>query len=305
MMQPHDNTEELRDGMLSAILAYVLWGVLPVYFKIVGEVAATEVLAHRVIWAVPFGALIVIARRQAGEVWRALMHPRMLGFLSVSAVLIAVNWLIYILAVQREQIFQASLGYYINQLMYVLTGVLLLGERLGRLQLAAVACAATGVTVLTISGGEFPWIALSLATLFTMYGVIRKKVVIGGMPGLFVETLVLFPAAVAWWAWLAAHGSADFSIADPGGAGLLILAGPVTVVPLLFFALAARRLPLSMIGFLQFIAPTLQFAMGVLYGERLTTPHIICFVLIWLAVALFIIDVWHRSRLRTGVGISA
>jgi len=288
----------MRDGVISALIAYLVWGVLPVYFKLVGTVAPLEVLAHRVIWAVPFGAIIILARRQRDDVWRALTHPRMLAFLTISAVMIAFNWLIYIFAVQRGQIFQASLGYYINPLMYVVVGVVFLGETLRRFQLVAVIFAAIGVTILTFIGGQVPWIALSLAVLFTIYGVIRKQVAIGGMPGLFVETLVLFPLAMVYWGWLMNTGTSDFSSDDPVLSVLLVLAGPITVLPLLFFVLAARRLPFSLIGFLQFIAPTLQFLMGLLYGEVLTVAHMLCFGLIWIAVGFFVFDAW-RAGART------
>jgi chloramphenicol-sensitive protein RarD len=287
--------EETRDGVICALLAYLAWGVLPVYFKLVGTVAPLEVLAHRVIWAVPFGAVIILARRQWADVWRALTKPRMLAFLTISAVMIALNWLIYIVAVQRGQIFQASLGYYINPLMYVVVGVVFLGERLRRFQLVAVILAAIAVAILTLIGGEIPWIALSLAILFTIYGVIRKQVAIGGMSGLFVETLVLFPLAMVYWVWLTNTGMSDFSPDDPALSILLVLAGPITVVPLLLFVLAARRLPFSLIGFLQFIAPTLQFLMGLLYGEVLTTAHILSFGLIWIAVAFFVLDAWRAA----------
>ncbi len=295
---PKTAAEHTRDGVISALIAYLIWGVLPVYFKLVGTVAPLEVLAHRVIWAVPFGAIIILTRRQGAEVWRALTEPRMLAFLTISALMIAVNWLIYIMAVQRGQIFQASLGYYINPLMYVVVGVVFLGEKLRRFQLAAVILAAIGVTVLTIIGGEFPWIALSLATLFTIYGVIRKHVSIGGMSGLFVETLVLFPLAMVYWVWLMNSGMSEFFAGDRSLTVLLVLAGPITVLPLLLFVLAARRLPLSLIGFLQFIAPTLQFLMGLLYGEVLTTAHVLCFGLIWIAVAFFVFDAWRAVPQR-------
>jgi chloramphenicol-sensitive protein RarD len=285
--------EETRDGVICALLAYLMWGVLPVYFKLVGTVAPLEVLAHRVIWAVPFGAVIILARRQGSEVWRAMTSPRMLAFLTISAVMIALNWLIYIVAVQRGQIFQASLGYYINPLMYVVVGVVFLGERLRRFQLVAVVLATIAVTILTFIGGEIPWIALSLAVLFTIYGVIRKRVAIGGMSGLFVETLVLLPLAMAYWLWLKNTGMSDFSADNPSLSFLLVLAGPITILPLLLFVLAARRLPLSLIGFLQFIAPTLQFLMGLLYGEVLTMAHTLCFGLIWIAVAFFVLDAWR------------
>jgi chloramphenicol-sensitive protein RarD len=281
---------DVRDGIVAGIVAYTIWGFLPVYFKIVGDVAATEVLLHRIVWAVPFGALIIHWRRQWPEVRRALTHGRMLLALSTAAFFIAVNWLVYIIAIQREQVFQASLGYYINPLVYVLVGVLFLGETLRRLQTVALLLAAAGVLILTFSGGRFPGIALFLALSFTIYGVIRKRVVIGGMPGLFVETLVLLPAAAVWLLVLVQNGNAAFIASGPSMTGLLVLAGPVTVVPLLCFALAARRLPLTIVGFMQFIAPTLQFMTGLYYGERLTLPHLVCFVCIWTAVTLFSID---------------
>jgi chloramphenicol-sensitive protein RarD len=188
------------------------------------------------------------------------------------------------------------LGYYINPLLFTLAGVLLFGERLRTFQTAAVILAAAGVLVLTISRGQFPVIALSLGTLFTIYGVIRKQVVVGGMPGLFVETLVLFPLSAAYLIWIMNAGDAAFTLSDPSMLGMLLLAGPITVLPLLCFALATRRLSLSTVGFMQFIAPTLQFITGLFYGEVLTTAHVICFGLIWIAVGLFSWDAWRASR---------
>jgi chloramphenicol-sensitive protein RarD len=290
--------QQTRNGIISALIAYGLWGILPLYFLIVKEVSSYELLVHRVIWAVPFGALIVHYRKQWGEVARALTHRRMLGYLTITACLIAGNWLVYIFAVQQDQIFQASLGYYINPLLFAVVGVFLLGERLRQAQSAAVLLAAIGVFYLTVSGGQFPAIALFLGTSFTIYGVIRKKVVIGGMPGLFVETLVLFPAGLAWLAWLLYQGTASFGIEGSGMSAILVMAGPITVIPLLFFALAARRLNLSTVGMMQFIAPTLQFMIGVWNGEPLTTAHIVCFGCIWTAVVLFSWDAWRGSRRR-------
>lgn len=290
--------ERARNGVVAALIAYIIWGFLPIYFKVVEEVPSLEVLLHRVVWAVPFGALIIFARRQWPEVRQALRQPRTAGLLAISACFISLNWLVYIIAVQSDRIFQASLGYYINPLIYVLVGVLFLRERLRRNQTAAVLLAAAGVTVLTVSGGEFPLISLVLATSFTIYGVIRSRVAIGGMPGLFIETLILLPLAAAYLGWLMASGTAAFGAHEPVTAAQLIFAGPLTVVPLLLFALAARRLTLSAIGIMQFITPTLQFLMGLLYGERLTTAHAICFVLIWVAVILFSVDAWRSARTR-------
>lgn len=289
-------TKDTRDGVVAGLIAYSIWGVLPVYFKIVATVAPLEVLLHRVVWAIPFGALIIHLRKQWPEVRRALMHRGMLFWLATSAFFIAVNWFVYIVAVQKNQVFQASLGYYINPLVYVLVGVAFLGERLRPLQIGAVILAAIGVSVLTISGGKLPAIALTLAFAFTIYGVIRKKVVIGGMPGLFVETLILAPFAIVVLVWLEVTGRAAFGAGGVALDTLLVAAGPLTVVPLLCFALAARRLTLTSIGFMQFIAPTLQFCVGLSYGEVLTFPHLICFGCIWTAVILFSADALRRSR---------
>ncbi len=287
---------DTRDGVIAGLIAYTLWGILPVYFKAVETVPAIEVLLHRIVWAVPFGALIIFLRKQWPEVRRAITHRQMLLWLIASAFLIAVNWYIYIVAVQTGRIFQASLGYYINPLIFVLAGVIFFGERLGRMQTWAVVLAAIGVFVLTFSGGEFPWIALSLGTSFAFYGVIRKRVVIGAMPGLFVETLILMPIAIVWLGSMMGSGGAAINSAGPGLLALLLAAGPITVVPLVMFAVAARRLALSTVGFMQFLAPSMQFATGIYYGEALTLPRIVCFACIWAAVILFSTDVLRQQK---------
>ena len=269
--------EQARNGIIAALIAYISWGVLPIYFIMVKDVNSLELLVHRVIWAIPFGALIIHVRRQWPEVQRALTHKQMLTYLTASAVFIAGNWLVYIWAVQQEQIFQASLGYYINPLLFAIVGVFVFGEKLRKPQVIAISLAAIGVMILATSGNQFPAIALFLGTSFTIYGVIRKKVVIGGMPGLFIETLVLLPASLAYLYWISMAGTVTFSLSEPAMATLLVLAGPITVVPLLFFALAARRLNLSTVGMMQFIGPTLQFLVGVVYGEKLTLAHILVF----------------------------
>lgn len=286
----------MRDGLLSALIAYLLWGFMPLYFILVKEVSSFEVLAHRVIWAVPFGAAIIYYRKQWPEVWRGLTHRKMLLYLSITAVLIAGNWLVYIWAVQQDQIFQASLGYYINPLLFAVVGVFVMGEKLRKPQIMAVVLAAIGVVFLAVSGGELPAIALFLGTSFTIYGVIRKKVVIGGMPGLFIETLVLLPLSLAYVIYLMSAGLAEFGGAGLKGSAILLLAGPITVLPLLFFALATRRLNLSTVGMMQFIAPTMQFGVGVYFGEQLTTAHLVCFGCIWTAVAVFSWDAWRSTR---------
>ncbi len=286
----------LRNGVLTALIAFGIWGFLPIYFKILQAVPALEILAHRILWSIPFGALIIATRSQWPEVRQVFRNPRTFGLLALSAFFIAVNWLVYVWAVQHSAIFQASLGYYINPLMYVVIGVWFFAEQLRPLQIAAVVLAALGVAVLTVSGGQFPWIAVTLAISFTIYGVVRKQTDVGGMPGLFTETLILCPFALTYLAFMINTGTAIFMSGSLAGDALLALAGPLTVIPLLCFALAARRLNLSTIGIMQFIAPTLQFLVGVAYGEPLTTAHIICFGCIWTAVAVFSWDAWRRSR---------
>ncbi|MEM6514220.1 MAG: EamA family transporter RarD, partial [Pseudomonadota bacterium] len=201
-----------------------------------------------------------------------------------------------IYAVQSAQVFQASLGYYINPLIFVVVGLLFFGEDLRLLQRLAVLLAATGVTILTISGGEFPVIAVVLAVSFTIYSIIRKKAVIGAMPGLFVETVILLPFALAYLAFASAKGTAVFPVTSLDMQLLLVAAGPITVVPLLCFAIAARRLRMATIGFMQFLAPTLQFLIGYWLGEALTLPHLVCFLFIWAAVIVFSTDAIRATR---------
>jgi chloramphenicol-sensitive protein RarD len=285
-----------RDGVIAGLSAYLMWGLLPVYFKAVGAVEPLEVLAMRVIWALPFGALILFIRQQWREVGSAFYRREILGGLSLSALFIALNWFVYIWAIHDERIFETSLGYYINPLLNILVGVVFLGERLRRLQLFAVLLAAIGVVVLTVSGGVIPWVSLVLAATFTAYAFIRKKVAIGGMPGLFVETSLLLPFAVVLFFWMQWHGLTVFATGDTRIDFWLLMAGPVTAVPLLLFALAARRVSLTTLGFMQFVAPTLQFGTGVYYGETLTNAHLICFAFIWIAVAFFIGDALQQIK---------
>lgn len=273
-----------------------MWGLFPIYFKLTESIAATELLAHRIVWSIPFGLLIILFRHQIGDVLTALKNRKTIFLLLLAAIALSANWGVYIWAIQQDQIFQGSLGYYINPLMYVLVGVVFLGERLSKFQILAVAFAVIGVLVLTLYGGVFPAISLFLATSFTIYGVIRKQVDIGAMPGLFIETCLLLPAGLTYLYWLHTHGQFGFATAVWDLKALLLLAGPITVLPLLAFAFAARRLKLSTLGFLQFIGPTLQFMCGIYYGEAFTAAHAWCFGLIWLAAGLFSWDAWRTNR---------
>jgi chloramphenicol-sensitive protein RarD len=296
-----DARRERRDGLLAALVAYVMWGVFPIYFVFVASVSTTEVLTHRILWAVPFGALIIHFRHQWPQVRQAMVSATTVFWLALAAIFISGNWLIYIWATQNEQVLQASLGYYINPLMYVFVGVLFLKERLRKAQVLALLLAAVGVAYLTVSGGQFPVVAISLALLFTAYGVIRKQVAVGAMPGLFIETVLLFPFSLAWLAWLIHGGAAAFPSAGWSMSLLLVLAGPLTVLPLLFFAVGARLLPLSIVGFMQYIAPSLQFIVGISLGEKLTVPHLVCFGFIWTAIAVFSLDAVYNQRREDAV----
>ena len=279
-----------KEGIIIGLLAYTIWGLLPIYLKQVSEVSSMEILVHRVIWALPFGFLIIHFRRQWSEVFGVFADRTKLAWLVLAASAISLNWLIYLWAVNSGRIFEASLGYYINPLMYVLVGVIFLGEKLRSRQLVSVILATLGVVVLSISHGQAPWAGISLAVLFTVYGVIRKQIEIGAMPGLFVEILILFPFSITWLLILVFNDDAAFLKAGLTIDGLLILAGPLTVMPLLLFAIAARQLSLTTIGFLQFIGPTLTFIIGLHYGETFTTAYRVCFILIWIAVAIFVYD---------------
>lgn len=289
-------TELARQGLLAGIAAYTMWGLFPFYFKATQTVPPAEFVAYRILFAVPFGLLIILFRKQVGDVLTALKSPKTLLLLLFAALALAFNWGVYIFAIQQEQVFQASLGYYINPLIYVLVGVIFFSEKLSRLQGFAVVLALIGVAILTVYGGVFPSIALILATSFTIYGVIRKYVEIGAMPGLFIETMLLLLPALFFLLYLRQSSPLSLELAEPSLKTLILFSGPLTVLPLLAFALAARRLRLSTLGFLQFIGPTLQFFCGLYFGEAFTFAHAICFTLIWLGVAMFSYDAWSNNR---------
>ena len=279
-----------KAGLLAGITAYTIWGFFPVYFVLTRAVPPTELVAHRVLWSVPFGLLIILFRRQLKDVWQALKKPKTIALLALAAIAIATNWGIYIWAIQQDQIFQGSLGYYINPLAYVLIGVVFFKENLSRLQALSILFALIGVSILTIYGGVFPIISLCLVISFTAYGVIRKQVEIGAMPGLFIETVILLLPAIFFLGWLSQTGQLQFGQLGPRIDSLLILAGPITVLPLLAFAYAARHITLSMLGILQYIGPTLQFALGIYFGETFTNAHALCFGFIWLGIIIYSYD---------------
>ena len=287
---------DVTNGVLFAALAFTLWGVFPLYLKSVASVTALEILAHRILWSVPFGAALIAMRNQWPEVIKALKNRHIMMMLAVAAVSISANWLIYVWAVIHDRVLEASLGYYINPMMYVAAGVFILGEKLRPAQTAAVLLALIGVLILTLGAGVFPWVSITLALLFTAYGYIRKTIDVGAMPGLFVEVLLLSPIALLYLIWLSRTGNMMFLSGDIKLDILLILAGPATVLPLVLFALGTRRLRLTTMGFMQYIGPTLQFIIGIHYGETFTLFHALCFGLIWVAIGIFSVDNWRAGK---------
>jgi chloramphenicol-sensitive protein RarD len=261
---------------------------MPLYLKTVRAVPLLEVLSHRVVWAFVLLLPLVWRQGQLGAILADVRRRRTLAILATSTVAIAMNWLVYIWAVNHNRVLEASLGYYINPLVNVLLGVVVLGERLDRPVRVAVGIAAVGVAWLTIRLGQAPWIALALAASFGLYGLMRKLAPVGALAGLTIETALLLPLSAGYLAWAVLTGGSAFLAGRPTLDLLLLLAGPVTAIPLLCFARAARRLPLSTLGFLQYLSPTLQFLLAVLvYGEPFDGSRLVAFGFIWTALAVF------------------
>ena len=289
------NHPDRRLGLTSALAAYLIWGLLPLYFQLVKEVPPFELFGWRIIFTVPVCLAMVAWRRQFAEVCRVFATPRLLGALVVSALLIGGNWLIFLAAVAENHVLATSLGYYINPLVSVLLGTVLLGERLSRLQWTAVAVAGSGVALLAAGALDTLAISLSLAFSFAFYGFVRKKVEVESIPGLTVETLVLLPLAIviAIWYGLGPAGPSFGREAEESLA--LVGSGIMTAVPLVFFAVAARNLDLSALGFVQFLTPTITFVVSItLLGEALDPLRLGSFVLIWAAIALFTVDLLRK-----------
>jgi chloramphenicol-sensitive protein RarD len=278
----------MRTGILSAASAFLCWGLFPLYFHAIGEVPPLQILAHRMLWSLLFLLVVLAVRRQWA--WLGVVRqPRILGSFIASAVLLSVNWLIYIWAVNNGHVIEASLGYFINPLINISLGYLLLKERLRPAQWMAISVAALGVAWLTWQAGNVPWIALALGFSFGGYGLLRKTAALGALEGLSFETMVLFPVAAAYVVWLTVHGQNAFINTESTGTRLLLMAaGPITAIPLLLFASGARQIPLSVLGLLQYLSPTLQFLLGVwIFHEAFSADRLVGFALIWLALALF------------------
>jgi len=295
--------ERMRAGVLATAAAYTLWGLLPVYLRLVASVSPLELVAHRVIWAL--ATVLVVAgigpRRLALPTrsrWRAVVAGS-----AASAAMLALNWFLFLWAVSAGRDVDASLGYFINPLLSVALGALVLREPLSRLRRVAVAGAFLGVVWLTVRAGQVPWIGLALAATFATYGLLRKVAPLGALEGLVLETLLLSPLALGYLAWLGAHGQCRFLTGGPRLVGLVLLAGPITVVPLLLFAAGARRIPLSLVGLLQYIGPTLQLLGGVfVQHEPFTASQLAGYALIWLAFALASADALIGARRTARAG---
>lgn len=289
--------QETTSGFAAALGAFILWGLLPIYWKALISVDPFEILCHRIIWSLLFIALILTIKRRWTETFVPLRSPKNLGILILSSLCIGANWLLYIWAVNTNHILETSLGYYINPLVNVFFGFLFFRERLSRMQCIAIGLAALGVLNSVVSYGELPWISLVLAVSFSFYGVLRKVASVESLPGLFLETMVLAPAALYYLTHLQMTGTSDFLAGDMKVNILLIGAGAVTALPLIGFAFGARRLQLTTLGILQYSAPSIAFLLGVfVYGEPFGPTHMLTFALIWAGLAVYTGDTIHSIR---------
>lgn len=278
-------------GVAAAVVAYLFWGVLPAYWKLLQEVPAYEVLGHRMAWSMVLTLAVIIALGRTGQFFRAAREPRNLRTFGATSLLLAVNWLLYIWAVQAGHIVEASLGYFINPLINVLFGMIFFAERMRPVQWAAIVFAALGVLYLTVYYGRFPWIAMVLAVTFAFYGLLHKKNPLPALDGLCLETAVLFVPIVLFLFALELRGGGAFGHIGLSGSLLLAGAGVITTVPLLLFGYAAQQIPLSTLGLLQYLAPSINLVIGVLvYGEDFSRPRVIGFCLIWGGLALYLAE---------------
>ena len=288
-----------RGGVIAALTAFTFWGLVPIYYKGLQAVGAWEVLAHRVIWAIPI-LLLFLAIRDGKNFWKKLRLPlKSIGWLVLSGLTISINWLVFVWAVANDHVLNTSLGYFGTPVINVLFGYLFLKERLPLLQIMAVVVAAAGTIYLAWYIGRPPWIAITLALSFAFYGLLRKSLKVGPMLGLLWETSLMFLPALVYLIWLSSQSSQQFLHISTGVDLLLVGSGLATVLPLIWFNMAAQKLPLSILGFFQYIAPSMSFLLAVyLYGEQFTAGHAVAFTCIWLALVLVSIEPFRRARRR-------
>ena len=281
----------MQPGILYAASAYILWGLFPLYFRALQGIAPQEILSHRISWALLFLVMVLAARRQWQWLAKVAREPKILAWFAASSTLLSVNWYIYIWSVNDGHVIDSSLGYFMNPLVNVLLGYLLLHERLRPVQWLAIALAASGVAWLAWQAGHLPWIGLSLAFSFGLYGLLRKTAALGALEGLSLETVLLFPFAFGYLAYLAWRGENGFLQAQSATQWLLAAAGPITAIPLLLFAAGARRIRMATLGLLQYIAPTIQLLLGVLlYHEPFGGARLVGFAVIWAALAVYSLE---------------
>jgi chloramphenicol-sensitive protein RarD len=291
----------MNKGILKGIIAYSLWGVFPIYWKMLHQVPAVQVIGNRIVWSFLLLAGVLLFTSQWTAFRTAAASSRIVGIYSIAGVLLTINWLVYVWGVNSGFIVETSLGYFINPLVSVLLGVLFLHERLRTTQWIPIGIAAAGVAYLTVAYGRLPWIALTLALSFGFYGLVKKLAPLGSLYGLTLETGIVFPAALIYLIFVGLRRSGAFLQDSPQTTLLLICAGPVTTIPLLLFASAAKEIPLAIIGLLQYIAPTLQFLIGVfIYKEPFDRSLLIGFIIIWIALILFWVENYlsHRTPIE-------
>jgi len=296
-LSPSDAHRESVRGFWAAFSAFTIWGLLPLYLKLLTGITAIQITANRLLWGCLLTSAVVLARGEWPQIRAALANPRSRLYLFASALLITTNWLIYAWAITNNHVIESSLGYFINPLLNILLGVFVLSEKLNRTQWTAVALAAAAVIFLTWTAGRPPWIALGLAGSFGFYGLLRKLVTVDALPGLTTETLIAAPFALIYLLWCYANGTSALGSVGTLQTIVLILGGAVSAIPLVMFAYGARRIPYSLVGVLQYIGPTLQFLTGLfLYHEPFTSTRGIGFGLIWIALAVYAVDGIVRSR---------
>lgn len=294
---PIDSNAQARRGFFLALSAYLLWGMLPLYLKAVAHLPVVEVMAHRILWSVPIAAVVLIWLGRTADFMAAVRSPRMLAMAALTAMLITFNWGIYLWAIVYDRAVEGALGYYINPLVNVVVGALLLGEKLDRWQIVAVALATVAVVVLTIETGTLPWISLALALSFAAYGFFRKTLPIGPSQGFLLEVLLLSVPALGYVIWLAGKGEGHFITAGWSDTLLLMGCGAVTAIPLLLFSFGARLLRFSTIGIMQYIAPTIVFLIAVfVFREPFGLAQAIAFGLIWVALAIYTWSMFARRK---------
>ena len=290
---------EQRKGVILACMAFFMWGLAPIYFKLLQHISAFEILMHRVVWSVLFIVIIVSIMQQWHKIKQVIVQPKLLLMLGLTATLLGFNWGLFIWAVNNDHMLDASLGYYINPLLNVLLGMLFLGEKLRKWQGVAVVLAFSGVVIQLVSFGSFPVVAFSLAGSFAIYGLLRKKLPIESLPGLLLEAVILLPIALVYWWLMAPTPSSDLMLNEWHTNLLLVSAGVVTTLPLLCFTGAAKRLQYTTLGFFQYIGPSLMFILAVmLYGEVFSNERMVTFACIWSALAIFSWDSYRQSQKR-------